>query len=284
MRRRALLNLSLAVLVAAIAMALWLAPPEEPEPAPLLVPGADPAGIDTILVRRSGGTELRFRRDGQAWIMTAPVTAPAHEARINALLGLLTDQSLGRLPATDLDRFGLADPAVTVELGPHRIALGDPHPMDEKRYVLYGDAIHLVPDSLYPQLTQNAGFFIDSRILPGDTPPTRIRYPAFSLESGEDGWREVPPGNRDAAALRGVIDGWQSARALAVRAPIKSAETLGVITVETAAGAPIVFEILTLDPAPVLARRDLDVQYHLDAHTAGQLLIMPPAAADPPPG
>jgi len=281
--RRTLLNLALAALVAAAAALLWLLPEKEPVPAPVLVPGVDAAGIDVIRVERTGLTELRFRRDGGGWIMTAPVTAPAHQARINALLGLLTDQDLATLPATDLARFGLAEPAVIVELGPHRIALGDPHPIDEQRYVLYGGAIHLVPDSLYAQLTQNAGFFIDSRLLPPGARPIRIRYPAFMLESGDGGWRELPTGNREAAVLDAAIEGWTSARAIAVRTPIKPRETLGVITVETAGGT-LTFDILALEPAPILARRDLDLQYHLDALTAEQLLILSPASAELPPG
>ena len=284
MPRRTFLNIALAVLITAIAALLWLLPPEEQQPAPVLVPGVDPASIDTIRVQRTGNTELRFRRDGRNWRMTAPVTAPAHEARINALLGLLTDQSLATLPAADLGRFGLAEPAVVVELGPHRIALGDAHPIDAQRYVLYGDAVHLVPDSLYAQLSQNAGFFIDNRLLPPGAQPSRLRYPAFTLAWGNGGWREVPTASRDAAALLAVIGTWKSARALAVRTPMKPAETLGVISIETATGT-ITFDIVALDPAPILARRDLDLQYHLDAFTAEQLLILPPAAStSAPPG
>lgn len=282
MQRRTVLNLSLAGLVAVIAAFSWLLPPDEAQPAPVLVPDADPSNIGAISVLRTGLPELRFRRDGPAWTMTAPVTAPAHEARINALLGLLTDQSLATLPAADLARFGLADPAVIVELGPHRIALGDSHPMDVQRYVLYGDAIHLVRDSLYPQLTQNAGFFLDNRLLPPEARPIRIRYPAFTLESGADGWREVPAGGRDAAALSPVIDGWRSARALSVRAPAGAADSIGTISVEIGGGTSITFEIRSLEPAPVLARKDLDVQYHLDVLTGNQLLIMAPP--EPPPG
>lgn len=283
MQRRTILNLILVALVAAIAALLMLAPVEEHSPAPVLVPGADPATIDTIRVQRAGAPELLFHRDRARWIMTAPVTAPAHEARINALLGLLADQSLAQLPATGLDRFGLETPAVIVELGTHRIALGDSHPIDEQRYVLYGGAVHLVPDSLYPQLTQNAGFFIDSRLLEPGTRPTRIRYPAFTLELAGGSWREIPAGGRDAAALLAVVGNWKTARALAVRTPAKPAEALGTITVEASGTAPIVFEISALEPAPVLARRDLDIQFHLDAYTAGQLLLASPPSAEPPP-
>jgi hypothetical protein len=281
MQRRAILNLALGVLVVAIAALLWLVPPEEKAPAPVLVPGVDPARIDAIRVQRTDLPELRFRRNGGTWTMTAPVTAPAHDARINALLGLLADQSLSTLPASDLARFGLAEPAVIVEIGPHRIALGDSHPIDAQRYVLYDETVHLVPDSLYPQLVQNAGFFLDSRLLPPEARPIRIRYPAFTLEAGTDGWHEIPPGGRDAIMLSSVIDGWKSSRALAVRAPAGTAETLGTIAIENADGTAVEFEIRSLEPAPVLARRDLDVQYHLDALTGSQLLLGPSPA--PPP-
>jgi hypothetical protein len=285
MPRRALLNILLLTAIAAVATAIWLTPPGVEQPAPALVPGVDPKTIDSIHVQRAGGADLRFRRDGDSWLMVEPVAAPAHQARINALLGLLTDQSLARLDGegADLARFGLRDPAVTVEIGLHRIALGDPHPMDEQRYVLYGGAIHLVPDSLYVQLTQNAGFFIDNRLLPAGAKAVRIRYPAFTLEFADGAWRESPPGSRDAAALSAAAGTWQSARALAVRTPAKAADNAATITVELPPGAPVVFEILSLEPAPVLARRDLDIQYHLDAFTAEQLLIAPPAAAELPP-
>jgi hypothetical protein len=280
MRQRTLLNLALIGLVAAIAIALWLSPVQEDTPAPPLIAGVKPGDIDTIRVQRPGDVDMRFRRTGGAWRMVEPVAAPAHEARIDALLGLLADQSLARLPATDLARFGLETPAMFVELGPHRIAFGDPHPIDAKRYVLLGDTVHLVPDSLYAQLTQNAGFFIDNHLLPSGTRPTYLRYPAFSLEPGEKGWRESPPSTRDAAALLDVIDGWTGARALAVLTPAKSADSHGTIEVR-AGGESIEFEITALSPAPVLARRDLDIQYHLDSFTAEQLLVVPGNPASP---
>jgi hypothetical protein len=285
MPRRTLLNLALLAAAAAVAAALWLLPGEvQQTPAPPLVPGADVAAIDEIRVLRPGGVDLRFYRRGSTWSMTQPVAAPAHRARINALLGLLADQSLARLPVAglDLSQFGLDRPAVSVELGPHRIEFGDPHPMDEQRYVRLGDTVHLVPDSLYVQLTQNAGFFIDNRLLPSGARPTRIRYPAFSLESGAAGWREQPPAERSTEELRLVAGAWQTARALAVRTPAAAGNGHGAIAVETGAGSPIVFEIATLDPTPILVRRDLDIQYHLDARTAEQLLIAPAAMTPPP--
>lgn len=280
MRRRSLLNLALVGVLLLVAAVLRFGPrPPEAEP-PQTVSATDPAGIERIRIERAQAPPVVLSRGAGGWRMLEPAAAPAHAARVEALLGLLGERSLASFPAAgvDLARFGLAAPQVVLELGAHRAAFGDPHPMEERRYIQFDDRVQLVPDSMFVQLMQNAGFFIDNRLLPAGAQPRAVQYPGFVMRRSTGAWRAEPQGAHAPAELAAAAREWTRARALAVRTPAQAGGAHGRVRVETGAGSVIEFSIVTLEPAPVLARSDLNLQYHLDAVTAAALLLAAPAA------
>lgn len=283
MSRRVLANVLLVVVITALGLFLVLSRPRpEQTEAPSLAHGIDSEQLSRIRIERAGLDEVSFERDGSAWRMTTPVAARAHPARINSILGLVHETVYARFPAEPgaLKRFGLVDPRVRVYLDRHIFALGDTNPLDERRYVLYGDNVYLIGDSLYFQLTQNAGFFIDSRLLDADAHPVRIQYPDRLLTQAGGAWTSEPETGLGADAVQNAALTWESARAISVRT-LQDQPGTGTVVVELQGGATVRFEILETGPAVILARRDLGVQYHLDAYTARQLLLVHEQQSDP---
>lgn len=274
MRRRVLANLLLAGAVAALAALLLLIKPapETPPPPPLTAIPAD--SIHTIHVERTEGGPMNFERRGGVWLMTAPVAATAYPARISAVLGLLNEPSHAQLDAGngDLARFKLDAPVVRLLLDAHAFDFGDTDPLEERRYVRVDGRIHLIADTLFFQLTQNPGFFIDPKLLSGDAPLKRIAYPQFTLIEEGGKWRQEPDAGLAADKLKEVSLNWESARGVTVRTPIEGTAS-GQIMIDTGAGTPVRFEILSQDGNVILGRADLNVQYHLDSYTAEQLLL-----------
>lgn len=274
-RRRALANLLLAALVLALALFLALTRPQPREERP---PGLTGIGADQIAhihIERAAANGITFERDTAGWRMTAPVAAPAHPARINGVLGLLNETVYAQLPADPeaLRRFGLAQPQVIVRLDRHSFAFGDTNPLDERRYILYGGKVHLIGDSLFFQLTQNPGFFIDNRLLKEGVRPRRIRYADRTLSFADGAWRSEPESGLGADAIRNSALAWESARAINVRT-FQNNPASASVGIDTDTGETITFDIIESAAGTTLARRDLGIQYHLDAYTAKQLMLV----------
>lgn len=271
MRRRLLANVILAAAVTALTAVLLLTPEPVPESPPPLTAIA-PDRIAQIRVERANDVPMSFERSGNDWIMTSPVRAPAYPARMASILGLLYEPSHAQLAAGKLARFQLDAPAVSLFLDAHEFRFGDTDPLQERRYVLHAGRVHLVADTLFFQLTQNAGFFIDPKLLSGEAPPRRIGYPGFALVNVDGAWRQEPEAGLTPDQAKDASLQWETARAIAVRTPIHGAAS-GRLRIEPGKGDAIEFDILSQDDNVILGRPDLNVQYHLDDYTAEQLLL-----------
>src|SRR5690606_3274397 len=230
--------------------------------------------VREITVLRAGEPPVRFRREGSAWRMVEPAAAPAHASRIAAMLAVPGARSPVRFSAGDVDlaRFGLAAPAVTLGIGDLEFAFGDDSPMADARYVLAGGSVWLVPDVLYLQLVQDAGFFVDNRLLAGPGALQRILYPDFELVRTGATWAQRPETGLTREPIETAVPPWQDARAVAVR--IGSADG-APLTVHREDGSVDAFRVVASDPVPALARPGFNVTYHLDAATARRLLLAP---------
>ena len=161
MSKRALINLLLLTLVAALAAFLYFVPREEP-PAPPVISTIAADSIDQISINRSGQTELRFSRLADGWQMLAPLTAPALPNRIKAILDLLHARSHAQYdPAElDLDSSGLRSPAVILKLNGYEFRFGNATALADGRYLLFQNQVYLINDGLYQQLQQPPEFFV----------------------------------------------------------------------------------------------------------------------------
>jgi hypothetical protein len=263
---RRLVNLLLIAAVVAAAVAL-LTGRERPQTRATLT-SMDPASIHRITVERQRQPTLRFVREDGNWRMTAPVTAEAHHARINAILHLLQTSSQDRIDAAGADLHTLnLDPApLTVRLDDAVFLLGGTDPVARLRYVLYGDTVYLVKDSLFYQLTQPAAFFVSTQLLPGSAVITRITYPDHDLYLEGGTWHGRPAETGRTAAS--VAAAWRRAEAVQVL-PYREEATAGRVMIRTAEMDRI-FEIIP-DPTLQLGRRDLGVAYQLSKDTAASL-------------
>jgi hypothetical protein len=259
--RRRLINLVLLVLVGAAA-ALLLTGRDRPQGTPRVTHLA-PASIDRITVEREGQAALGFARQRNGWRMTEPLSIAANPDRINAILELLVARSRDRIQAAGADLRTLnLDPApVTVHVNGRVLRLGGTDPVGHLRYVLYNGTVHLVKDTLFPQLIQPAPFFVDTRLLPAAA-VSRITFPDRTLYRDGDGWHGGPRAAATAAA-------WQEAAALRVL-PYGEPASGSRIVIQDGKAA-ITFEIIDSGGAPLLGRADLGIAYQLSRKSAADL-------------
>jgi hypothetical protein len=166
MHTRVWLNVVLLIAVAALGCWLLLVESDAPLPPPLPVSTIDPTRINRIHLSRPDKPDLLLQRSGTAWQMVSPVQAPVNPFRINSLLSLLQAYSISTVDA-DPATLGLTDTnrVVTVAFDEAIFRFGDSNPLDQSRYLLHDNTIHLVEDTLYQQLLQDTGFFVDKRLL-----------------------------------------------------------------------------------------------------------------------
>ncbi len=276
MRRRSALNLSLALLAAGLVAIVFLLPPGQ-EPGSENTLDAEPnPEVRSIQVERMGKPRLVFAHEAGGWLLRAPVMAPAHPHRIRDLLALPTLPASTRLEikADELPRFGLNPPLATLSLDQDTFEFGITDGLDDRRYVRYQGQVHLVPDTLYPQLTQGADFFIDTRLLKEGLRPERISAPHRVVWLEGDAWRSDPTPAAGEPPTDAIAPAWESAQALSV-ASGTDADGGKRITLAFAHGITIEFDAVEQDGKFFLLRRDLNLRYQLDHDHARALMVMP---------
>jgi hypothetical protein len=152
MRTRWLLNLALLLLVAGIAVFLYLRPqPQEVGPTKYPLSTVRPEAISLISVELPAKAPVLLeKRDGH-WYMAQPLQARVNAAFASQVLKLLYANSTDKFADDDLVRFGLDQPRLKLKLGSEVFSFGTFNPVSGQQYVAYNGAVYLV-DTQYSEL------------------------------------------------------------------------------------------------------------------------------------
>jgi hypothetical protein len=259
-----------------VALTAFLFTTPDEQPASLIenLTDINPESIQNIQVEQLDQEPFTFIKQNDKWLMTFPYQVPANNTRINAILRLLAEQSHAQLVVNnnDMVRFKLDPPQVTLRLDDHVFLFGDTEALDERRYVLSDNKVHLINDTLYPQLISAATVFINPRLLPDDAEIISLQLPKHTLQLDAGNWSIKPADDVDTETLPDLIRAWQRSAAITISA-FEQTEHSGVIHVLLNGDRHILFRIISMPPKAILARPDLGIQYHLDSYTAEQLFI-----------
>jgi hypothetical protein len=290
---RTLLNLALVAIVILLALVLFYEPGTEPKPVPPPLTSVDPNHIQAIRIAHEAHEEIQLERKEGSWLLTAPIQAPANESMVEVLLGITKTASHSRYSVQDLNltSLGLEPPEARLYLDDLAIAFGTTEPMSQRRYVLLGDTVHLISDTVFRTIASNTPDFVDPTLLPGDHPITELRLPRVTGSAGDP---EISPkhtitlrqdqghwiadgisGKKPTSeAIAKLVRTWQQSTAQRVELKGDKA-ALVTLEIQREGVPPIHFELLATLPRLVLARPDFGVQYHLPA-TAWKTLFQLP--------
>ena len=280
MSKRNLLNLGLLLLIGVLVLLAVYEPGiEAPKENPTLLDIPRDA-VTHILIERQGQETVELKRAANgSWNLLQPIAIGASEFRISSLLRITEQKSLGSYPADQerLAKFKLDTPRVNLTLNDKvKIAFGDNTPLDQRRYVLVGDKVHLVSDTLYYHLIGSYTTFIRQQLLPEGTNISSITLPGLTVRWQDDRWQVEPkPESFSADQVTRLLDAWKLASAVQIKPyDDKEGET---ITIEPKGDAtPITFLLTARSPDLVLARPDLGIEYHLAETSADELLKLQP--------
>ncbi|GJM05597.1 MAG: hypothetical protein DHS20C09_15930 [marine bacterium B5-7] len=230
--------------------------------------------IVKIEVLRKNLDNFEFNKQDEVWQMNLPQQFLANSARINAMLHILDAESHGQLnPAeVDLARFDLIDPIITLKLNDHVFQFGNTDAIDQRRYVLFDGTIYLTNDSLYTQLTTNAAFFADTKILPLDFEISAIQFPENKMELHGGQWQLQNLMDISPDQLKQIVFAWNNAAAISVN-KYSEPDSVSSIIASSANGKTIEFIVVSTEPHLILGRKDLGIQYHLGSDESKKLLL-----------
>ena len=234
----------------------------------------DKNDIVKIEVLRKNLDNFEFNKQGEVWHMNLPQQFLANSARINAMLRILNSEYHGQLnPAeVDLARFDLINPIITIKLNDHAFQFGNTDAIDQRRYVLFDETIYLTNDSLYAQLTTNAAFFADTKILPLDFEISAIQFPENIIELHDDKWQLQNVMDISPDQIKQIVFAWNNAAAISVN-KYSEPDSASSIIISSENDKAIEFIIVSTEPHLILGRREMGIQYHLGSDETDKLLL-----------
>ncbi|MEO5573468.1 MAG: DUF4340 domain-containing protein [Gammaproteobacteria bacterium] len=282
MNSRVLLNLGLLVLAAIAGLVMVYLPGLEKPATPIALTSLKPAQVTHILMQRTGQADIRLVKQQQGWFMTAPLTLSANTASVDSLLELaqIESQQQFNARAQDLGKFNVAEPRVRVRLNDEEIAFGGTEPLQQRRYVLVNNTVHLINEVVYDSLLSAPTVWVSSALLPPASQLSSIELPGITLFKQSNGsWKLTPPQNNISSdTINSLVDEWTHAQAQQVK-PYTTGTAHGKVLLHLQSSKnPISFDIQARTPELILARPDLGVQYHLPAELSDRLLKMPAPA------
>lgn len=277
-RTRLALNLALLALLLVLVVLAVFQPGTVTEPPKPKLSSIDPKSVTTITVTRPKQDTIVLRKEGTRWWLEQPLRTPANESRAQSLLGFVGDPSQESFAAKDHDlkRFGLAEPEVVLQVQDQRFAFGDTNPLSAQRYVLYGDRVHLVFESVYYDLQGDAAGFVSPRLIEEGREPVQIALPERTLRrEGDRGWQlSKPEPGVTTDALTRLADEWRYVQAMTVRQLDRAKKPQGSVILSFKEGEALSYQVLAREPELILARTDLGLEYAVAA-AAGKLLLEP---------
>ena len=279
MRSRLLITLCLLLAVIGLALFLVRDDGEKPEHADVPLTGIAAETINQIRITRSRQDEIRFEKQSGLWMMQSPYQLRASDLRINTMLNLLGAHSYAQHNSKDtqLSRFLLDQPQVSIEFNGARIDFGDVSPLGEQRYVLYNNVVHIINDALFQQLQAPAYFFLNTRLLPERTMINAILLPGHAIRRQQGVWTVEPASNISADKIVELVNAWRNADAISVSKYEDTAQHDSV-RIELENQDAIEFTIVREPPQLILARPNLGIQYHLGNYDAERMFLKTTAA------
>jgi hypothetical protein len=145
---------------------------------PALVHATDKT-ITGLTVQKRGAAPITLASNPSGkWAITAPIAAPANQGSVTNLLRDLTNLRAGAViddHATDLNRYGLADPAISVDIAENgnrteRLLVGDATPTNDGVYAMIPGSprVYTIPSYVNETLSEPLDNLRDKRLLPID--------------------------------------------------------------------------------------------------------------------
>jgi len=277
-----LVNLLLVAVVAALAAyALRGGRTEDPNLQPLT--GLAASVVQRIVIESRGSDPIELAREGGAWFVTRPLYARANATQVDRVLDLLAVRARDRMPARELQRFDLDQPALRVRFDDTAIAFGTTNPLTQDQYVLAGDAVYMISSHHRAAIPDRVERMLTHSLLRKDEKPVSFELPGFSVDRREGKWT-LKPEQQDANLSQDDfnrwVDEWRFASSLLTQAA-SGKPTQERIAVRLEDGRTLQLGIVQREPELVLTRADENLTFYFSQDVRERLLAGPSVHSAP---
>ena len=233
----------------------------------------NPENISEIKIETADDTVV-LQKNGTSWSLQNPINWFANNIAAERITTLANLQAQSKLPKDqiDLSTLGLRIPKAVVTLNKTSIYFGDTNQIGNRRYLMVEPTVYLASDIHYIFINQGIAGLLDNRLLPSQLELKELNFPTFKLLKGDTGWT-TDPAAKPAQNITQFINNWQQKQA-SIKPYNKTLTPLHKIKAVLQNGDEIEFYVLSIKPEIIIARPDLNLQYHFPDHQYYELLSL----------
>ena len=270
MQKQLLTNLFLLLLVIGLSLFLFINDSDQNT-----IKKLTPVSINDInnIVITHNQRETILNKINQHWTITKPVDISANQIRIKTLLSMLNTNSHSQYATESLElkKYGLNNSKTAIRFNNIKINFGTSNPINNYRYVKIDGQLHLIDDNFYPLVSSQIGALVARELIHEDAKVTKLILPEHILFRDENKlWKTEQDISSD--AIIETIDHWKHKQAFAVHDYVER-KSLGKIQAyfENTEN-PVDFYITDSEPWLIIARPDLNLEYHFNIEDYDALL------------
>lgn len=270
MKQRWLLNLALALLIAALASFIYFKP-KPPKQTEFNISTLAANQATSILIEKPGQPPLKLEKRGAGWFLAAPFQARADQVRVAKALEILGAKSSERFPATDRARFELDRPLLRITINAQEFSFGAQHPFSGQIYLASEGYVYLVAPRHFIAAAANAYDFASKQLFDAAEIPDGFDFLDFRLAQQNGKWTRTPAAESSQDQINQWSDEWRHAISLTAQ-PYFQGKAIAAFSVHLANGKTIPFKILQREPELILLRTDENMQFHFPQDIGARLL------------
>ncbi len=217
---------------------------------------------------------INIHKQGTSWQIQQPVNWFANNIAAERITTLATVEPQSKLPKDqiDLSTLGLKIPKAVVTLNNKSVYFGDTNRIGNRRYLMVEPNVYLASDIHYTFINQGLSGLLDNRLLPSQLELSELVFPNIKLIRNGADWNTTEQ-TGSVQNINRLINNWQQKQAT-LKPYEKSLMPLNKIKATLKSGQQIEFFILSIQPEIIIARPDLNIQYHFPDHQYYELLSL----------
>ena len=231
-----------------------------------------PKNITQIKIETADDT-IVLNKQGTSWSIQSPINWFANNIAAERITTLASLEPQSKLPKDqiDLSTLGLRIPKAVVTLNQKSIFFGDTNQIGNRRYLMVEPTVYLASDIHYIFINQGVAGLLDTRLLPSQLDIKEIKFPNFTIYKSDSGW--TSSSDHTSLNIAQFIKNWQQKHAN-IQPYNKALTPLNKIKVTLQNNKKLEFFILSIKPEIIIARPDLNLQYHFPDHQYYELLSL----------
>lgn len=233
-----------------------------------------PGNISNIKIETADEIIL-LEKQGTRWQLVNPINWFANNISAERITTLAAVEPQSKLPKEQIDisTLGLRIPKAVITLNEKTIYFGDTNRIGNRRYLMVEPNVYLASDIHYAFISQGLSGLVDNRLLPSQLDLQTLKFPSFQLTKEASGWVTDSAGKSEEKTNQ-LISNWQKKQASAIKPYESTLTPLNKIKAGLQSGEELEFYVLSIKPEIVIARPDLNLQYHFPDHQYYELLSL----------